>query len=81
MEFNSDKFECLRYWPRGQKPDLNYFSPDGTVIEEKPHLRDLEMSASCGHQMTKLTSASWKVLPGTSLPKSMVWMAWTTGKG
>ena len=38
---NCDKFECLRYWPRQSKPDFNYKSPDGTVIEEKEHLRDL----------------------------------------
>ena len=41
MEFNSEKFEVLRYWPGGQKPDLNYTSPDGSVIKEKEHLRDL----------------------------------------
>ena len=41
MTFNSDKFECLRYWPRKNKPDNSYKSPDGTIIEEKQHLRDL----------------------------------------
>ena len=41
MTFNSDKFECLRYWPRNLKPDFSYKSPDGTIIEEKEHLRDL----------------------------------------
>ena len=41
LTFNCDKFECLRYWPRQSKPDFNYKSPDGTVIEEKKHLRDL----------------------------------------
>ena len=41
MVFNSDKFECIRYWPRGQKPDFTYRSPDGSMIEEKKHLRDL----------------------------------------
>ena len=41
MHFNSDKFECLRYWPRGQKPGAMYTSPDGSPIEEKDHLRDL----------------------------------------
>ena len=35
MLFNSDKFECLRYWPKGQQPDFSYKSPDGSVIEEK----------------------------------------------
>jgi hypothetical protein len=39
MTFNSDKFECLRYWPRGNRQDFNYTSPDGSVIEEKQHLR------------------------------------------
>ena len=41
MTFNSDKFECLRYWPKQNKPDFCYKSPDGTIIEEKQHLRDL----------------------------------------
>ena len=41
MSFNSDKFECLRYWPRNSEPDFSYTSPDGAVIEEKEHLRDL----------------------------------------
>ena len=41
MTFNCDKFECLRYWPKQSKPDFHYKSPDGTVIEEKKHLRDL----------------------------------------
>ena len=41
MTFNSDKFECLRYWPKKNKPDFSYKSPDGTIIEEKEHLRDL----------------------------------------
>jgi hypothetical protein len=42
MVFNSDKFECLRFWPgKTQKPESEYLSPDGTAIEEKDHLRDL----------------------------------------
>ena len=41
MTFNSDKFECLRYWNRKNKPDFQYKSPDGSIIEEKQHLRDL----------------------------------------
>ena len=41
MVFNSEKFECLRYWPKHSKPDFTYKSPDGSVIEEKEHLRDL----------------------------------------
>ena len=46
MTFNCDKFECLRYWPKQSKPDLEYKSPDGTVIEEKEHLRDLGVEMS-----------------------------------
>ena len=42
MVFNSDKFECLRFWPgKTPKPDIQYLSPDNTPIEEKIHLRDL----------------------------------------
>lgn len=42
MVFNSDKFECLRFWPvKNSKPDFQYRSPDGSIIEEKAHLRDL----------------------------------------
>ena len=41
MTFNSDKFECLRYWPKKNKPEFDYKSPDGSIIEEKQHLRDL----------------------------------------
>ena len=42
MVFNSDKFECVRFWPgKSQKPQSQYLAPDGTPIEEKDHLRDL----------------------------------------
>jgi hypothetical protein len=47
LEFNSKKFECLRYWPRGNTPTQSYLSPAGTPIEEKPHLRDLGVEMSC----------------------------------
>ena len=46
MIFNSDKFECLCFWPRHTKPDFTYKSPDGSVIEEKDHLRDLGVEMS-----------------------------------
>ena len=46
MIFNSDKFECLCYWPRRTKPDFTYKSPDGSVILEKDHLRDLGVEMS-----------------------------------
>ena len=36
MVFNSDKFECLRFWPgKSSKPSTGYKSPDGSLIEEK----------------------------------------------
>ena len=42
MTFNSEKFECLRFWPgKADKPDFQYLAPDNTLIEEKQHLRDL----------------------------------------
>ena len=42
MTFNSDKFESLRFWPgKTPQPSLSYTAPDGTVIEDKSHLRDL----------------------------------------
>ena len=45
MEFNSDKFEVLRFWP-GEKPEWQYFAPDGKIIEEKSDLRDLGVQIS-----------------------------------
>ena len=46
MTFNSDKFECVRYWPGGKAPDTQYLSPDLTPIEQKDHLRDLGVEIS-----------------------------------
>ena len=47
MVFNSDKFECLRFWPgKSSKPSTGYVSPDGSPIEEKEHLRDLGVEIS-----------------------------------
>ena len=47
MVFNSDKFECLRFWPgKTSKPDFAYKSPEGTLIEEKEDLRDLGVQIS-----------------------------------
>ena len=63
LVFNSKKFECLRYWPGGSKPDWLYLSPDGTPIEEKDHLRDLGIQMSADLSFDKqisnvITSAS-----------------------
>ena len=47
MVFNSDKFECLRFWPgKASTPEFQYLSPDNTPIEEKQHLRDLGVEIS-----------------------------------
>ena len=46
MVFNSEKFECIRFWPKASKPDFQYKSPDGSTIEEKSHLRDLGVEVS-----------------------------------
>ena len=46
MTFNSEKFECVRYWPGTSPPDFSYQAPDLTKIEEKTHLRDLGVEIS-----------------------------------
>ena len=46
MIFNSEKFECLSFWSNVSKPDFNYNSPNGSVIEEKQHLRDMGIEVS-----------------------------------
>ena len=46
MIFNSEKFESLRFWPRVSKPEFSYTSPNGSIIEEKTHLRDLGIEMS-----------------------------------
>ena len=35
MIFNSEKFEVMRFWPAGKKPDWQYLAPDLNTIEEK----------------------------------------------
>ena len=47
MKFNSDKFECLRYWSDPAKaPDFQYLSPDDKPIKVKTDLRDLGVQLS-----------------------------------
>ena len=46
MTFNSEKFECVRYWPGTSPPDFFYQAPDLTKIEEKTQLRDLGVEIS-----------------------------------
>ena len=64
MTFNSEKFECVRYWPGNVSvPEFEYLAPDLTPIEQKDHLMDLgvEMSSDLTfnqHIGNVVTSAS-----------------------
>ena len=46
MHFNSDKFECIQYWPGSNIPQYAYKSPEGDEIEEKVHIKDLGIQLS-----------------------------------
>ena len=47
MHFNSDKFECLRFWPgTGTLPSYQYRGPDNSSIEVKDNLKDLGVQIS-----------------------------------
>ena len=47
MHFNSDKYECIRYWPGNSGiPQEHYKSPEGEEIEEKVHIKDLGVQLS-----------------------------------
>ena len=47
MQFNSDKFECLRFWADPEKaPPIQYLAPDSNPITVKADLRDLGVRIS-----------------------------------
>ena len=47
MKFNSDKFECLRYFTNQEAaPAFQYLAPDGQPIQVKSNLRDLGVQLS-----------------------------------
>ena len=47
MTFNSDKFECMRYWADPMKaPAFQYKGPDEKPIKVKTDLRDLGVQLS-----------------------------------
>ena len=47
MKFNSDKFECVRYWADySEAPTFDYLGPDKSPIEVKSNLRDLGVIVS-----------------------------------
>ena len=87
LQFNSKKFECLRYWPDSNIPNQPYLSPDGTPIEEKVHLRDLgvEMSTDCTfniHIDNIVTSVSklvgWVLRTFRSRSRMVMMTCWTS---
>ena len=47
MHFNSEKFECLRFWPGSSTPPAyQYKGPENNEIEVKTHLKDLGVQVS-----------------------------------
>ena len=47
MIFNSEKFECLRFWPgKSGTEEFDYLAPDGSPIAVKNSLRDLGVIVS-----------------------------------
>ena len=51
MEFNGDKFECIRYWPNEDlgavfRQEFIYQNEEGETIEEKEHIKDLGVQLS-----------------------------------
>ena len=87
LQFNSKKFECVRYWPGSASPEQPYLSPDGTPIEEKSHLRDLgvELDDDCTfslHIDNIVTSASkligWVLRTFRSRTKLVMLTCWSS---
>ena len=64
MSFNSDKFECMRYWAEpSTAPTFQYLGPDNQPIKVKTDLRDLGVQLSSNlsfsiHIENTVTSAS-----------------------
>ena len=66
MHFNSDKFECIRFWPNQTDiPQFNYLGPDDEPIEVKQNLKDLGVQISAdlsfNLQVEKTVSAASKM--------------------
>ena len=87
LQFNSKKFECVRYWPGNVSPEQPYLSPVGTPIEEKSHLRDLgvELSDDCSfslHIDNVVTSVSkligWVLRTFRSRTKLVMLTCWSS---
>ena len=64
MKFNSEKFECVRYWPNQPDPPIfSYLAPDNKPIQVKSDLRDLGVQLSSDlkfniHIQNTITAAS-----------------------
>ena len=70
MFFNSDKFECVRYWPNQDIgtvfcSEFPYKDEDGNIIEEKTELKDLGIQMSSdltfGKHISKITTSCRKL--------------------
>ena len=66
MHFNSDKFECIRFWPnQTDMPQFDYLGPDDEPIEVKQSLKDLgvQISADLSFklQVEKIVAAASKM--------------------
>ena len=67
MYFNSDKFECLRFWPHSDNiPAHDYRGPDGSIITVKESIKDLgfEISSTLEFKahVSKLVAAASKLV-------------------
>ena len=47
MQFNSKKFEWIRYQASDEAPEMQYLAPNSSNIEQKESLRDLGVTLSC----------------------------------
>ena len=71
MEFNGDKFECIRYWPDEDlgavfKEEFKYTNEEGKTIEEKEDIKDLGIllsnDLSFGKHIDKVESSCTKIV-------------------
>ena len=71
MEFNGDKFECIRYWPDEDlgavfKQEFKYANEEGQTIEEKEHIKDLGVllsnDLSFSQHINKMVSSCGKIV-------------------
>ncbi len=92
MQFNSDKFEVIRFWPDTVmsavfKNQHHYLDPTGRPIEEKSHIKDLGVMISSDltftrHIKTVITSCSklvgWTLRSFKSRSRFLMVTIWKT---